>query len=71
MICKSNSADWLGENNKMIYCCWYLWTIVNWIASWLIESVMIRRYIVRGFANCLNGNAELIPSFAVDIMLLE
>ena len=59
------------KTSKMIYCFWYLWTIVNWIVSWLIESVMIRRYIVRGFAYCLNGNAELILSFAVDIMLLD
>ena len=54
MICQSDIV-WLWENKQNEL-------ISVWIVSWLIESVMIRRYIVRGFAYCLNGNDDWFES---------
>ena len=66
MIYNINTADWLGGNlQDDIWELIDLWTIVSWIVCWLIESAIMRRYIVRGFACCLNVNTVLIKWFII------
>ena len=72
VICSRYNAAWfVGDLKDDIWELIDLWTIVSWIVCWLIESAIMRGYIVRGFACWMNVNAVLIKWFLKYIMQID